>query len=267
MLLRCVQIARGAIRDVETGTTLSAKQCLEIGCRAIAEKRYDQAVNWMETALARIQFENHKTASQTEVEIHLEKAKNMASADSQNSSKVRSKDDLDQIMFSEVCQGKRQQVSQPTSQYSSLLSSGWLFTLLMLPQTSQEEAKLFCWYEHQIHPYFRVLPLQVELLSRHPKTEVVMVHNVVGQRVLGFLRNDTSRKIIPMLPLTSVARLKKNSPEDYLRMFTLQLASRISGLRTDKENEILVNFHASGGFHKLHTDSVRLHVLVPKRLH
>ena len=121
--------------------------------------------------------------------------------------------------------------------------------------------KLFCWYEHQIHPYYRVGPLQVELLSLHPKTEVVVVHDVLGQRLLGFLRNDTGRHfVLTQQSLRSFADLNKSSPQEDLRRSTLQLASRISGLKHTNEIEIMVNEQAPGGYHYLHLDSVRLHI-------
>ena len=119
---------------------------------------------------------------------------------------------------------------------------------------------MFCWYEHQIHPYFRVGPLQVELLSKHPQTEVVMIDNAVGKRLLAFLRNDTGRHFRFNLPsIHSMAEVNANSPDNDLRLWTLQLASRMTGLKTTEEIEILVNDHAAGGYHKVHGDSVRLH--------
>ena len=118
--------------------------------------------------------------------------------------------------------------------------------------------QLFCWCEHQIHPYFRVGPLQVELLSMHPKTEVVMVHNVLGERLLGFLRNDTGRHFEFNLPTPqSTTDFNETSPQGDLRRLILQLASRISGLKTTKEIAIMVNAHPPGGYHHLHKDSVR----------
>ena len=117
--------------------------------------------------------------------------------------------------------------------------------------------KLFCWYEHQIHHYFRVGPLQAELLSMHPKPEVVMIHNALGHRLLAFLRSDAGRNYYPSLSIHANAYLTENSPDDGLRRQMLQLTSRISGLKTNG-NPILVKDHAAGGFHKLHMDSVRL---------
>ena len=64
---------------VDTGITLSAKQCIEIGRQAISEKRYYQAVSWMETALARLRLHNDRTASLTEAEIEFERAKKVVS--------------------------------------------------------------------------------------------------------------------------------------------------------------------------------------------
>ena len=159
-----------------------------------------------------------------------------------------------------LCQGKRHQVQkQPLSVF--LRSPATFSNSLPLLQTSQEETKLFCWYEHQIHPYFKVGPLQVELLSAHPKTEVVLVHKVLSQRLLAFLRNDTGRDYTvcgfmdPKHCLYSTLWIQPNESDNAFR--TLQLASRISGLQTT-QNPILLAAQAPGGHHGVHTDSVSL---------
>ena len=64
---------------VNTGIILSAKQCIEIGLLAITENYYYQAVNWMETALARVRLQNDCTASLLEAEIQFESAKKVVS--------------------------------------------------------------------------------------------------------------------------------------------------------------------------------------------
>ena len=72
----CVfNVARGIVAGIDTGITLSAKQCIEIGSHAIAKDYFYQAINWMETAVAKITSENDRTASLTEAEIQLETAK------------------------------------------------------------------------------------------------------------------------------------------------------------------------------------------------
>ena len=94
-----------------------------------------------------------------------------------------------------------------------------------------------------------------------------MVHNVLGPRRLGFLMNDTGRDFEFNLPSThTIAEVNTGSPENHLRLWTLELASRLSGLRTTEDTEILVNDHAPGGHHTLHWDSVRLHMLIPQKL-
>ena len=127
----------------------------------------------------------------------------------------------------------------------------------------QEDMKLYCWQEHQIHPYFKVGPLQVELLSRHPKSEVVMYHNVLSQRLSDFLKNDTGRRYVgcwtanqdPKLCLYSKANIYENSSEEALR--TIQLTSRITGLKTTKRG-IRSHVYAPGGHIAKHTDTVSL---------
>ena len=76
---------------VDTGITLSAKQCIEIGRQAITEERYYQAVSWMETALARTRFHTDTTASLNEAEIEFERAKQVVSLTCQSISSSKSR--------------------------------------------------------------------------------------------------------------------------------------------------------------------------------
>ena len=62
---------------IDTGITLSAKQCIEIGLQSIAEKDYYLAASWMETALATIRLHNDSTTSLHEAEIEFERAKKL----------------------------------------------------------------------------------------------------------------------------------------------------------------------------------------------
>ena len=101
--------------------------------------------------------------------------------------------------------------------------------------------KLFCWREHQIHPYYKFGPLKVDLLSLHPKTEVVMVHNVVSPRLLALLKNSdrtytirpnegmTSRDCLylPMSHVESVGcRLDKLNSPNYFIYFSFRYATK-----------------------------------------
>ena len=86
-----------------------------------------------------------------------------------------------------------------------------------------------------------------------------MVHNVLGQRFLGFLRNDPGQQFT-YTSLHSYTHVNQSSPQDDLRRLTLRLASRVSGLKATEEAAVLVNAHPPGGHHHLHNDSVRLHV-------
>ena len=63
---------------------MSAKQCIEIGSQAIYREFYYQAVNWMETALAKIQLQNDTSASMTEAESEFERAKKVVSPTTSN---------------------------------------------------------------------------------------------------------------------------------------------------------------------------------------
>ena len=125
--------------------------------------------------------------------------------------------------------------------------------------------KLFCWHEHHIHPYFKVGPLKLELLSMHPKAEVVIVHKVLGEGLLEFLRNDTGRNYSvcgsedSKMCLYATTKLPENSSQGALR--TLQIASRISGLKLTGR-PVMVTVSAAGGHHPAHVDAVSFLICV-----
>ena len=73
--------------------------------------------------------------------------------------------------------------------------------------------------------------------------------------------NDTGRDFEFKFPSTHVsADVNASTLNNDLRLWTLQLASRLSGLKTTEEIEILVNEHAPGNHHILHRDSVSIDV-------
>ena len=78
--------------------------------------------------------------------------------------------------------------------------------------------------------------------------------------MLASLRNDTGRHFDYNKYGHAEGYVTENSPEDGLRSRILQLASRISGLKT-ADNAVLLNVHAPGGYHSAHIDSVILHVV------
>ena len=69
------KIVRGVIASVDTGVALSARHCIEIGHQAMVEGYYYQAINWMETAIAKIRLQNDTTSSLAEAEIQFKIAK------------------------------------------------------------------------------------------------------------------------------------------------------------------------------------------------
>ena len=131
-------------------------------------------------------------------------------------------------------------------------------------QSDMERSKLFCWYEHQINPYFRIGPLQLELLTMHPKTEVVIYHNLLGPTDLAFLRNDSGREFKIS---TSLAWFETNSKVRLSATATLsvqnsrqvqhilKLANRATGLSTLRR-PLQIHSYQPGGHYSVHTDSV-----------
>ena len=97
----------------------------------------------------------------------------------------------------------------------------------------------------------------------HPKPEVVMYHDVIGQGLLAFLRNDTGRNYTWNTGaetdsngnLLADTMFHKNDSADAFRI--LKLAHRITGLNAMWRG-ILVDASGPGGHKGAHTDSVRV---------
>ena len=109
-------------------------------------------------------------------------------------------------------------------------------------------------------------PLQVELLSMHPQTEVVVYHNILGKKLLEFLRNDTGREFLvsavslggetnTRVRLSATSFLYGEDPEEVPRV--LKLVSRATGLSTIRR-ALHIHSYEPGGHYAAHTDSVRL---------
>ena len=170
-----------------------------------------------------------------------------------NANKGRTEHQFSELNLFGLCQGKRHQVKMNSL---AQLFCGKMLTHLFCLQTIQEQSKLFCWYEHQIHTHFRVGPLKVELLSMHPKPEVVLYHDVSSPQVLAFLRNDSGISYSscgsnPNACLYVSSMVYKNESEHVRK-----LASRILGLNTARRG-LSMHVHMPGGHHGLHADAVR----------
>ena len=119
----------------------------------------------------------------------------------------------------------------------------------------------------------KIRPLPAELMTMHPKMEVVVYHGILSQRLMTYLRNDTGRDytVTASRPggdteskqcLSTNFVAYKNESEHALR--TLQLVSMTTGLNTLRRPIFLQSYRA-GGHYAAHTDSVSSRTFVVHR--
>lgn len=56
-------------------------------------------------------------------------------------------------------------------------------------QTEEEKKNLRCWLEQKAHPYWKINPLKVELLSENPL--VYQVYDFIGNKLIQKMQNET----------------------------------------------------------------------------
>ena len=135
--------------------------------------------------------------------------------------------------------------------------------MLIHLQTAQKQGRLFCWQESQAHPYLRIGPLKAEILSMFPKSEVVVYHNVVGEQLLSYLRNDTNRSYYFSVAvdgrtdsnsrLSAFSYLDPSTSTESKRLF--ELVSRTTGLEGTR-CPIHIASYPPGGHFLVHADTV-----------
>ncbi|CAG7834023.1 unnamed protein product, partial [Allacma fusca] len=56
-------------------------------------------------------------------------------------------------------------------------------------QKEQEKSNLFCWYEGEIHPSYKIGPIKAEFYSRFPKPEVVQYYDIINDDIVDLIIN------------------------------------------------------------------------------
>ena len=133
-------------------------------------------------------------------------------------------------------------------------------------QTEAEKRKLFCWHETEIHPFYKIGPIKLELLSMRPKMEVLIFHDVLGQTGLSFLLNSTNLEFYtsstfggsnPIVRLSSVAWVLLDRSPEGRRI--LKMISSMTGLiveRVDGHAAIQIASYTPGCHYSSHPDTV-----------
>lgn len=132
-------------------------------------------------------------------------------------------------------------------------------------QTAKADGKLFCWYEWEVDPYWKIAPIKAELLSMHPKTEVVQYHDVLPPKLAAFLTNDTGREYVvsqsalqdpnDRMSATFWIELDSSKEAEYFA----KIVSKITGLNVIYRRgttDLQIASYTPGSHYSIHPDTV-----------
>ena len=138
----------------------------------------------------------------------------------------------------------------------------------LFSQPSSDKSKLFCWYETEVHPAFKIGPHKVELLSRLPRPEIVMFHDLISKKALAHLKNEAKNAVFyayrdtsgkpktgTKLHMSSIASL----PAFWATKHVDRTIDRLTGLTSNRNRQdsgLQLNLFAPAGNHHIFPQSV-----------
>ena len=116
-----------------------------------------------------------------------------------------------------------------------------------------------------MHPYLKIGPIKIELMSMHPHAEVLLFHDVLGEKLKAHLRNDTNRGFIvstdtdsdandAKVRIAATSSIPATTSAEMRKIF--HIMERITGLNPWKQ-PFKLNSYTPGGHFAAHSDSVR----------
>ncbi|CAG7730765.1 unnamed protein product, partial [Allacma fusca] len=200
--LSAKNIAEGYLDGLSTGIILKASDCYLIGKFAITLKYFTIGIEWLEYALYLVEMKFDVTVEHEDAFVELVTA-----------AIVHDKEHAKTIGYEPKFFDKPiNQVSQPevrltrkAIQYEAFNMKTetnfaeinfWGICEGKSHQTDQEKSRLFCWYEHTIHPSFLISPVKSELHSAFPKIEIVQYHDIINDEIIKALENVTYSNLV-----------------------------------------------------------------------
>ena len=104
----------------------------------------------------------------------------------------------------------------------------------------------------------------MEIHSTLPKSQVVEYHDVLGEELMAYLRNDSGREFFVSTSkgygatdtrarISAAHFMRDEKSTEFRRIQTL--VTRVTGLKIEREG-LNINSYAPGGHFAIHTDSV-----------
>ncbi|CAG7728741.1 unnamed protein product [Allacma fusca] len=251
-------IVKGIVAGVNTGVTLNARDCWNIGKHCASVSYVLPGLKWLEHALYLVKNGSDVSVKYAEVyddwvslqvdyECATQPEKPICHGDTSSKffDKIAKVDNFAEKLWS-MCQGK-------TS------------------QAEREKSELFCWYEREIHPSYKIAPIKAEWLSLRPKADVVYFHDIISDRLMNFLMNFTYENATGITytneltgelfvdPLPRQVVFAWAYPDDNeVTLYASKLAERITGLKIKRINGPgqRMTLYAPGGHRAYHHDSL-----------
>ncbi|KAH8029538.1 hypothetical protein HPB51_001263 [Rhipicephalus microplus] len=256
--LNLTDMARGVIMGHKATAQLTARDCLYFGQLLYSKSDFEHATKWFEEALTRLSLEKHPSITPRTVHAYLASS-------------------LEQALDTRAPPLPLSGASAPFLVcFARASSSRWMALRCAVESlerihaptssgTRPEEKDLRC-YLSVPHPYFRIGPVKMEVMSQDPY--IVQFYDVIWPKEIHAIRNigdpvlaratvrETTQNTVSHGRISQVGWVSPDS--DPLLVRVNQRVSMLTGLSTDYErgdSEILqYNSYGPGGHYEPHHD-------------
>ncbi|XP_075729775.1 prolyl 4-hydroxylase subunit alpha-2 [Rhipicephalus microplus] len=256
--LNLTDMARGVIMGHKATAQLTARDCLYFGQLLYSKSDFEHATKWFEEALTRLSLEKHPSITPRTVHAYL--ASSLEQLEEQQ--RLHEEQRYTTEAYAEVSP-KVPTITMP-------FTEGYLETYNNLcrgdkVRNATEEKDLRC-YLSVPHPYFRIGPVKMEVMSQDPY--IVQFYDVIWPKEIHAIRNigdpvlaratvrETTQNTVSHGRISQVGWVSPDS--DPLLVRVNQRVSMLTGLSTDYErgdSEILqYNSYGPGGHYEPHHD-------------
>ncbi|XP_075524913.1 prolyl 4-hydroxylase subunit alpha-2-like isoform X1 [Dermacentor variabilis] len=251
--LNLTDMAKGVIMGHKAMAQLTARDCLYFGQLLYSKSDFEDAIKWFEEALARLSLERQPSISPKTVHDYL-----ASSIEKLEEQQLPQEEQLSSTFLPKVPSVDMPFAEGYLEAYNDLCRGEKI-------RNATEEKDLLC-YLSVPHPYFRIGPVKMEVMSLDPY--IVQFYDVIWPQEIQVMRSIgeptlaratvlewTERKVDPGR-ISQVAWL--NPDTDPLLERVNQRVAMLTGLSTDYErgdSEIIqYNSYGPGGHYETHHD-------------
>ncbi|XP_077495277.1 prolyl 4-hydroxylase subunit alpha-2-like [Amblyomma americanum] len=257
--LNLTDMARGVIMGHKATAHLTARDCLYFGQLLYSKSDFEHATKWFEEALTRLSLEKHPSITPRTVHAYL--ASSLEQLEEQQ--RLQEEQRYSTEGYREVRQRAVPSASVPYAEgyleaYNNLCRGDKV-------RNATEEKDLRC-YLSVPHPYFRIGPVKMEVMSRDPY--IIQFYDVIWPKEIRALRSigdpilaratvrETGQNLVSHGRISQVAWISPDS--DPLLARVNERVSMLTGLSTDYDkgdSEIFqYNSYGPGGHYEPHHD-------------